>query len=66
MWKNMDAEAKQPWEKKAAADKDRYEAEMKEYKKSGGGKPASTGGSSSPKKSTGPYGFVHVTKVASV
>ncbi|KIH59625.1 structure-specific recognition protein [Ancylostoma duodenale] len=54
MWKNMDAEAKQPWEKKAAADKDRYEAEMKEYKKSGGGKPASAGGSSSPKKSTGP------------
>ncbi|KAK6060594.1 structure-specific recognition protein [Cooperia oncophora] len=35
MWKAMDAESKAPWEKKAAADKERYDAEMKEFKKTG-------------------------------
>lgn len=52
MWKTMDAEAKQPWEKKAAADRERYEAEMKEFKKSGV-KPSSSE-TVSPKKSSGP------------
>ncbi|CAJ0598439.1 unnamed protein product [Cylicocyclus nassatus] len=55
IWKNMDAEAKEPWEKKAAADRNRYESEMKEYKKGGGSKPASsTADSSNAKKSSGP------------
>ena len=31
-WKEMDAEAKAPWDAKAKADKERYEAEMKAYK----------------------------------
>ncbi|KAJ1348669.1 hypothetical protein KIN20_004021 [Parelaphostrongylus tenuis] len=52
MWKAMDAEAKQPWEKEAAADRERYEAEMKEYKKSGAKVPSTE--KSSPKKSAGP------------
>ncbi|KHJ86574.1 structure-specific recognition protein [Oesophagostomum dentatum] len=60
MWKNMDAEAKQPWEKKAAADRDRYEAEMKEYRKNGGGKAAPAGESSSTKKSSGPRTLMRI------
>ncbi|KJH49060.1 structure-specific recognition protein [Dictyocaulus viviparus] len=52
IWKAMDAEAKQPWEKEAAADRERYEAAMKEYKKSGG-KPSSIVEITS-KKSSGP------------
>eukprot|EP00965_Chrysotila_dentata_P091149 3009684-Pleurochrysis_carterae.AAC.1 len=31
-WKDLDAEARAPWEEKAAADKLRYDREMKEYK----------------------------------
>lgn len=52
MWKAMDAEAKLPWEKEAAADRERYEAEMKEYKKSGN--KIAHNEKASPKKSSGP------------
>ncbi|PIO72510.1 structure-specific recognition protein [Teladorsagia circumcincta] len=51
MWKAMDAEAKAPWEKKAAADRERYDTEMKEFKKSGAKAPSSE---STSKKSSGP------------
>lgn len=36
-WKSMSADDKKEWNDKAAQDKARYEAEMKEYKKNGGG-----------------------------
>ncbi|KAK5986077.1 FACT complex subunit SSRP1 [Trichostrongylus colubriformis] len=51
MWKAMDAESKAPWEKKAAADKERYDSEMKEFKKSGAKAPSSE---TTSKKSSGP------------
>ncbi|VDO50471.1 unnamed protein product [Haemonchus placei] len=51
MWKAMDAESKAPWEKKAAADRERYESEMKEFKKTGAKAPSSE---TTSKKSSGP------------
>jgi structure-specific recognition protein 1 len=36
-WKELSAEDKQPYEAKAAADKERYAAEMKAYKQQAGG-----------------------------
>ncbi|CAD6188199.1 unnamed protein product [Caenorhabditis auriculariae] len=56
-WKAMDADEKRPYEKKAKEDKERYDAEMKEYKKSGGAAASSSSSSKAPKasrKSTGP------------
>ncbi|EFO84948.1 hypothetical protein CRE_03995 [Caenorhabditis remanei] len=57
-WKEMGSDDKKEWEEKAAKDKARYEAEMKEYKKNGGGsssastsaKPAKKAPTSSPTK----------------
>ncbi|XGW15983.1 hypothetical protein V3C99_001443 [Haemonchus contortus] len=51
MWKAMDAESKAPWEKKAAVDRERYESEMKEFKKTGAKAPSSE---TTSKKSSGP------------
>ncbi|KAF8358731.1 hmg-3, partial [Pristionchus pacificus] len=43
LWKTITGDEKKKWEKKAAEDKERYEREMKEYKKNGGS--AAAGGS---------------------
>ncbi|VDD86515.1 unnamed protein product [Enterobius vermicularis] len=50
LWRELDEETKQKYEKKAAEDRERYAKEMKEYKEAGGGMEAFSSEKHSPTK----------------